>query len=154
NLFVGMARELGLSVFYMEVGDLQRFEREGDLVVAAGHVSAGASGYGDGRFLDVLDFTVAPIADYRELQRIPDRAAIALYYVNRGGDLLRAGRQAEALPWLDGAVAIAPDLARAWVDLGVARRRSGDPAGAEGAYRKALELDPDSTAAYQNLASL
>ncbi|HEY8020403.1 MAG TPA: tetratricopeptide repeat protein [Thermoanaerobaculia bacterium] len=154
NLFVGMARELELPVFYLEIGDLQRFEREGDLVVAAGHVSAAASGYADDRYLDVLDFTVAPIADYRQLRRLSDREAIALHYVNRGGELLRAGRYADALPWLDGAVALAPDQARGWVNLGVARRRSGDAAGAEAAYRRALEADPDSAAAYENLASL
>jgi len=154
NLFVGMARELGLPVFYLDVGDLQRFEREGDLVVVSGHVSAGTPGYAHDRYVQVLDFTIAPIAEYRELRRISDRAAVALYYSNRGGELLRGGRFAEALPWLRGAVALAPDLAGGWLNLGVARRRTGDVEGAEAAYRKVLAIDPGSSAGYQNLASL
>jgi Flp pilus assembly protein TadD len=151
NLFVGLGRELGVPVFYLDVGDVQRFEKDGDLVVVSGHVSAGFD-Y-DGR-LKVLDFSVAPEAEYNVVRPISDLTAIALYYSNRGGELLRTGRQDEALPWLRTAVALDPELARAWINLGVALRRTGDGGAAEAAYRKALEVDPQAVSAYQNLASL
>ncbi|HZF11924.1 MAG TPA: tetratricopeptide repeat protein [Thermoanaerobaculia bacterium] len=151
NLFVGMARELGVSVFYLDVDDIQKFEKEGDLVVVSGHVSAG---FGAGRELKILDFSAAPTATYRSIRPIPDETAIALYYSNRGGELLRVGQQTAALGWLRTAVALDPDLARAWINYGVALRRTGDLSGAETAYRRALEIDPEAVSAYQNLASL
>ncbi len=151
NLFVGMAREIGVAVFYLDVDDIQKFEKEGDLVVVSGHISAG---YGAGRETRILDFSAAPIVAYRGIRQISDQTAVALYYSNRGGELLRLGQHEEALGWLRTAVVLDPDLARAWINLGVARRRNGDLPGAEAAYRKALELDPEAVSAYQNLASL
>ncbi|HEV7517087.1 MAG TPA: tetratricopeptide repeat protein [Thermoanaerobaculia bacterium] len=151
NLFVGMARELGVAVFYLDVDDIQKFEKEGDLVVVSGHISAG---YGNGRETRILDFSAAPVANYRGIRQISDQTAIALYYSNRGGELLRGGKQQEALGWLRIAVALDPDLSRGWINLGVARRRNGDPSGAEAAYRRALEIDPEAVSAYQNLASV
>jgi Flp pilus assembly protein TadD len=151
NLFVGMAREVGVPVFYLDVDDIQKFEKEGDLVVVSGHISAG---YGNGRETRILDFSAAPVANYRGIRQISDQTAVALYYSNRGGELLRGGKQSEALTWLRVAVALDPDLARGWINLGVALRRTGDAGGAEAAYRKALELDPEAVSAYENLASL
>ena len=41
SLFVGLARELGIPAFYLDVEDVERFEKDGDLMVVSGHVSAG-----------------------------------------------------------------------------------------------------------------
>lgn len=151
SLFVGMAREIGIPVFFLDVDDVERFEKEGDLVVVSGHVSAG---YGTGPEIKILDFSAAPSASYRRVRPISDLTAIALFHSNRGGELLRVGKQEEALPWLRKAVAIDPELPGAWINYGVARRRSGDLAGAEESYRRALEVDPQAVSAYQNLAAL
>ena len=151
SLFVGMAREIGVPVHFLDVDDVERFEKEGDLVVVSGHVSAG---YDTGAGLKILDFSAAPQTGYRRVHRISDLTAIALFHSNRGGELLRSGKQDEALPWLQKAVAIDPELPGAWINYGVALRRSGDPIRAEEAYRKALEIDPQTVSAYQNLAAL
>ncbi|MFL6200920.1 MAG: tetratricopeptide repeat protein [Thermoanaerobaculia bacterium] len=151
SLFVGMAREIGVPAYFLDVDDVERFEKEGDLVVVSGHVSAG---YGSGPEIKILDFSAAPEPGYRHVRRISDMTAIALFHSNRGGELLRTGKQSEALPWLQKAVAIDPDLPGAWINYGVALRRSGDLVRAEEAYRKALEVDPQAVSAYQNLAAL
>src|SRR4029077_14248784 len=152
SLFVGMARELGISAFYLGVDDVERFERDGDLLVISGHVSAGF-GMGGGK-IKILEFTEAPKAEYRHIRRLDDLTAIALYHSNHGAELLRAGRLNEALPWLRKAVEIDPELGDGWVDLGVGLRRAGDLNGAEAAYRRALEVNPQGASAYQNLAGL
>lgn len=152
SLFVGLARELGIPAFYLGVDDVERFERDGDLLVISGHVSAGFD-LGGGR-TKILEFTNAPSADYRHTRRLSDLTAIALYYSNHGAELLRAGRLDEALPWLRKAVLIDPELGDGWVDLGVGLRRAGDLDGAEAAYRRALEVNPQGASAYQNLAVL
>lgn len=152
SLFVGMARELGIPAFYLGVDDVERFEREGDLLVISGHVSAGFS-LGGGR-IKILEFTNAPKSEYHHVRHLTDLTAIALYHSNHGAELLRAGQTGEALPWLREAVTIDPNLGDAWVDLGVGLRRAGDLDGAEAAYRRALEVNPEGASAYQNLAVL
>ena len=152
SLFVGMARELGIPAFYLGVDDVERFEREGDLLVISGHVSAGF-GLGGGK-IKILEFTNAPKADYRHVRRLADLTAIALYHSNHGAELLRSGHLDGSLPWLRKAVAIDPELGDGWIDLGVGLRRAGDLEGAEAAYRRALEVNPQGAAAYQNLAVL
>jgi Flp pilus assembly protein TadD len=151
SLFVGLAREVGVPVVYLDVDDVEKFEKEGDLVVVSGHVSAG---FVSGPTLKILDFSQAPAAEYRRVEPISDLTAIALFHSNRGAEALRTGRNEEALEWLRKAVAIDPGLGRAWINYGVALRRSGDSEGAEAAYRKALEADPNALSAYQNLAAL
>lgn len=151
SLFVGMAREIGIPAFFLDVDDVERFEKEGDLVVVSGHVSAG---FGSGQDVKILDFSAAPQTSYRRVHRISDITAVALFHSNRGGELLRSGKHAEALPWLEKAVAIDPELSGAWINYGVALRRGGDLVKAETAYRKALEVDPQAVSAYQNLAAL
>ncbi len=56
----------------------------------------------------------------------------------------------EALVHLKKAVALAPQGARAWSDLGLVLVRSGDRAGADQALSRALELDPGLAAAWYN----
>jgi Flp pilus assembly protein TadD len=152
SLFVGLARELGIPAFYLDVEDVERFEKDGDLMVVSGHVSAGYD-IGSGR-VKILDFTPAREPEYRRVHPVGDLRAVALFYSNRGAESLRAGSAAEALGWLRQAVEIDPDFAGGWVNLGVALRRQGDTAGAEAAYRKALEADPQTSSAYSNLASI
>ncbi|HYU34892.1 MAG TPA: tetratricopeptide repeat protein [Thermoanaerobaculia bacterium] len=151
SLFVALGREVGVPVVYLAVDDIERFEKEGDLVVVSGHVSAG---FNTGHSLKILDFSLAPPAAYRSVNPISDLRAIALYHSNRGAEALRASRTEDALVWLRKAVAIDPELGGAWINYGVALRRSGDAKGAEAAYRKALEVDPNAASAYQNLAAL
>lgn len=151
SLFVGLAREVGVPVVYLDVDDVERFEKEGDLVVVSGHVSAG---FNTGTHLKILDFSAAPPTEYRKVYPISDLTAIALFHSNRGAEALRTNRNEEALDWLRKAVAIDPELGSAWVNYGVSLRRSGDVKAAEEAYRKALEADPTAVSAYQNLASL
>jgi Flp pilus assembly protein TadD len=152
SLFVGMARELGIPAFYLGVDDVERFERDGDLMVISGHVSAGFGMGGDR--IKILEFVNAPKVEYRHIRKLSDLTAISLYHSNHGAELLRAGRTDEALPWLHKAAEIDPELSDAWINLGVGRRRAGDLDGAEAAYRRALEINPEAASAYQNLASV
>ena len=152
SLFVGLARELGIPAYYLDVEDVERFEKEGDLMVVSGHVSAGFS-IGGGK-VKILDFSPSGMPAYRRVYRVSDLRAVALYYSNRGAESLRAGNSSEALTWLRKAVEIDPGFGGGWVNLGVALRREGDTPGAEAAYRRALEADPQTASAYSNLAAL
>lgn len=151
HLFVGMAREVDLPVYYLRVSDLQSFEKDGDLVIASEHITAA---YGPANQRRVLDFSDRPVTPYHVVEPISDLTATALFYSNRGAELIHEGRTPEALAQLSTAVRLDPDLSDAWVNYGVALRRSGKARDAEAAYRRALEIDAGQVSAYQNLAAL
>ena len=151
HLFVGMARELGVDAYFLSVRELERYAKDGDLILVSEHITAG---YGAEHERRVLEFFVGPEADYRSAVPISDHDALALYYSNRGAELLLGEDNAGAREMLDIAVAVAPGLSDGWINLGVARRRLGDLDGAEEAYRRALKAEPASIPALSNLAAL
>ena len=151
HLFVGLTRELGISSYYVRWSRVERFRREGDLVLVSGHVSAG---YGVGSRRQVLEFGAVDGFEGQLSQPISDLNAVARHYANRSAELLRAGDARAAVEASGLATRLDPTLADAWVNLGVSRRRSGDVAGAEDAYRRATLEDPDHLPAYQNLSVL
>jgi Flp pilus assembly protein TadD len=151
HLFVAMARELGMPVYYMSVPGRDGYSDRGDLVVVSGHVTAG---YGFGPTRLVLEYNTGRDMDLKGARPITDERALALFYGGRGVEQMLAGDDGAARRWLEIAVVIDPEYADGWTNLGVARRRSGDLEAAEQAYRTAIELDPESVNAYHNLVSL
>lgn len=151
HLFIGMARELEVPVYFLEVRDVENYSREGDLVVISDHV---AVGFGPPHDLRIIDFAEDAGDQYRRIHPISDLTAIALFYSNRGAEQLRSGKVDDAVRWLQAATRIDPDLAAAWVNLGVALRRNGDRHGAAASYRRALAVDSTTISAYHNLAAL
>ena len=151
HLFVGLARSLGVPVRFLEIRDLERYDKTDDLIVHSDHI---AVGYGPRHQMMIIDFAAEQGLQYREIAELTDVEATAMYYSNRGAEALQRDELSTALSWLGDAVRFAPDLAAPWVNFGVARRRSGDFEAAEAAYRRALELDVAEFSAYQNLAAL
>ncbi len=151
QLVVAMARELGVEAFYMDIRKFQRYTKEGDLIIVAGHTTAG---FDKGPERVILEFSVGPQVNYREAVRISDATARAYYHSNRGAETLQAGDLDGAAEWLQAAVELDPGLPDAWVNLGVALRRQGEPRKAEEVYRRAIALDSEFFPAYQNLAAL
>lgn len=68
--------------------------------------------------------------------------------------LLRLQRSAAALPQFEAVIDAQPGFAAAHAARGAALAATNDPAGAEAAYRRALELQADNLAALAGLASL
>jgi len=75
-----------------------------------------------------------------------------MYHTNLGGSAIREDDLDAARRHLDLAVALDPRLAPAWVNLGVARFRTGDAAGALEAYERALRVKPGHSSALTNMA--
>ena len=152
NLFVGMAREVGVPVHFLVVENLETYRKEGNLVVVSDHVAVGFQ-VGPNRSL-VYDFSEYGDQDHERVRRVSDITAVAMFYSNRGAEALQREELDEAVNWAGAAALLDPELATAWVNLGVVQRRRGDEAGAEGCYRRALEVDPGAVSAYQNLSAL
>lgn len=149
HLFVGLTREVGIPTYYVRWRRVERYRREGDLVLVSGHVSAG---WGVGATREVLEFGAVEGMEANSSSRISDLNALARHYANRSAEGLRGGEVEKALLAAETAIRLDPTLVDAWVNLGVSRRRSGDLDGAEAAYRRATLEDPDHLPAYQNLS--
>ena len=88
HLLVAMAREVGLDAYYLEARYRQRYDREGDLVLLAGHITVG---WGDGPRRWVVDFGNEARLEKTRVRRLDDRRALALHYANLGAADLRHG---------------------------------------------------------------
>lgn len=150
-LFVALAREMGIEAHYLAVDRIQRYEREGDLILVSGHITVG---HGTGLHRKILQFNVGPELSYLRARRVSDRRALALFYANRGAESIRDGRLEDAREWLEIGTGLDPGEPSNWVNLGVARRRLGDEKGAEEAYVNAARAEPGFVPAYTNLAAL
>ncbi len=150
-LFVALAREMGVPAFFVVVPQQPDRLQKGDLQVLEDHLAAGA--FVGGRLV-LYDLGGRSARPSRAARPVSDLTALAVFQSNRGTELLAAGRLPEAVARLELAVELDPKLAAAWVNLGVAKRRSGDLARAEEAYRQALELDPRHPGARDNLVNL
>lgn len=151
HLFLALGRELGVDARYLSVGRIRRYRKEGDVVIVSGHVTVG---FGVGTEKRVLEFNVGPDVNYQTATPISDLTALALFYGNRGGELIQARKPAEAVEWLTTATRLDSRLPGPWVNLGVAKRRLGRLQEAEQAYWKAIEIDQEFFPAYRNLAGL
>jgi TolB-like protein/Tfp pilus assembly protein PilF len=74
-------------------------------------------------------------------------------YQGFGNFLHRQGRHAESATYYEEVTRLAPDYAGGFINLGAALHWLGDWDGAEEAWRRALELEPDSLS-YENMGTL
>ena len=67
---------------------------------------------------------------------------------------MKAGNNDEAIAKFNEVIAKVPNCAECYYNIGVAQTRYQKPAEAEAAFKKAIELKPDSADAYTGLANL
>lgn len=150
-LFVAMARHVGLEARFNEVTEILAWDRRGAFVVNNRHMFAEVE-IENARVR--VDFLPGERKRYRLVQRISDERALAHYYNNLGAEAVAAGSDESALAYFAESLRMDESLSLAWVNQGVAYRRSGEFDRAEASYRRALELDPSETTAASNLAAL
>lgn len=148
NLFIGIARELRLNPFYVEVTDYNRWNYRDGMVVSQGHIVAGLRVDG---LLRTYDFLPYRPKSYKEFNPIDDVTAAAHYYNNLAAEALMRGEEDRALEWVQVATRIAPDFTKAINNYGVTLSRLGKPEDALGAYRSGLEVEPDNVAILSNM---
>jgi tetratricopeptide (TPR) repeat protein len=158
SVLIGLARGLGLEARYLLVR-LPQFEPrlDGNLAVYADHVAAVIWEGGERIYVDYS----GELANAMHVRTISDVAATAHLYTNRGYErIYRASKDQSDVPWervshdFELATRVLPRYAWGWNNLGVARARLGDDAGARAAYERAIAIDEHLASAHVNLVAL
>lgn len=152
NMFVAMAREVGLEVSYQEVEIAPNWSLEGDTYVLNRHVNAVVD-LGSGTTREV-DFNVGDFQGGIHEKLISDDRALAHYYSNVGVEHLQKDELVEALRYFRKALASDDRFAPAWSNVGVLYSKAGYLDYAEAAYVQALMLNPEELVAMSNLGQL
>ena len=159
NLFVGMARAVGVNATYADVAFSERITREAEIVVHATHITA-AVRHTDGRTV-LIDFTSTPERKYLGFDVIDDLEAIANFYNNQGflygyfteTEDVDFDPLEKELEMYRLALEVLPTFGRARNNLGVALRRRGRVDEAIEQYELAIEHDPRHAEALSNLGT-
>ncbi|NMB73694.1 MAG: tetratricopeptide repeat protein [Myxococcales bacterium] len=158
SAFVGLARAVGLSAYYLDASDAgASTEDEDQVLVKSGHITAAVE-LDTG--LSALDFG-GRLWAYAQYRVIDDLEAAAHFFNNRGYEMIRrAIRRGEPVDWEAAiesftlATLVKPSFARAWNNLGVAFARLHMREAAIDAYLKALALDERFASPATNLGIL
>ncbi len=150
NLYIAMARHLGLSVEYQTVQIRPRWNRRGELVVLSEHINALGRVGPSNRY--VVDFTPEVRLQQETAEVIEDHQALALYFNNLGVEDLIVGDAESAKIWFQYALKVDDELSIAWNNLGSAWNALEELDLAEYSYLKAYAVDRHNTTAINNLA--
>lgn len=150
NLFVALAREVGVSARFQEVEVPPTWEAQGDTWLFNKHVNA------------VVDLPAARISvdfaledydsDYRH-RMLSDKDMEARYHNNMGVHFMAAEDHANSFQHFRRALQIDPDVAYFWTNLGTLYRHAGSDEAAQASFLTALSIAPE-PAAMSNLARL
>lgn len=152
NMFVAMARQVGIDARFQEVDIPPDWTVQGDTFVLNRHVNVLVDlGYPGKR---VVDFNIDDFRTSYDRREVHDRRAMAHYYNNMGVERMHTGETAEALLYFRKAIENDHYFSPPWGNLGTLYRRNGHLAYAEVAYLQALNVNPGDFVAMSNLAAL
>jgi len=153
NMFVAMARAVGLAAQFQEVDVPPDWTLDKDTYVLNQHVNVRLELKPSG--VRVVDFNIADFKTSYEMRTIPDSRALAHYYNNVGVERMQAGDMAGALACFRKAIVDNDGLfSPAWTNLGTLYVRTGHPDRAEAAFYQALDVDDGDLVAMSDLARL
>ena len=156
-LTASFAHALGLPVTYHVARTDPYWSRQGNLLLASGHVDLtvglplDANADGIGRQAYTFDFISAEEAQALPLRDIPEDTLVAMFFNNRAAEALVAGQPARAYGWVRQALQRDPGFAAAYNTLGVVYLRADASAAAAQAFAAALALDTDNPRVLSNL---
>ena len=150
NLYIAMARYLGLDADFQTVDVQPSWDLRGDLLVLSQHINA--SGKISSRRTYVVDFTPEISLQQLTSSVVSDGIARSLYFNNLGVEELIEGNLEDALVYFKNALFLNEDSSIAWNNIGSNYNRLGKEEFAEYAYRMAFSIDSNNATAINNLA--
>jgi tetratricopeptide (TPR) repeat protein len=152
NLFIAMARHVGLDAQYQTVQIRPRWNLRGELLVLSEHINATGRVTHSSRY--IVDFTPELSLQQRTASVVSDSHARALYFNNLGVEKLIIREYEAALAYFKNALWIDPELAIAWNNAGAVFNRLAMTELAEYSYQRSFDIDKSSSTSINNLAKL
>ncbi len=152
NLYIAMARYVGLDANFQTVDVQPSWDKRGDLLVLSQHINA--SGRISARRTYIVDFTPEISLQQLTSNVVSDLVARSLYFNNLGVEELIEGNFEEALVYFKNALFLHEGSSIAWNNIGSTYNRLGMDAFAEYSYLRAFNLDDSNATAINNLAKL
>ncbi|UTW44556.1 hypothetical protein KFE80_09130 [bacterium SCSIO 12696] len=152
NLFVALARELGLNVYYQSVDVPPSWRRGGDFLVINQHVNVLVKTPYEDDY--VVDFNLPDYSGNYETEPVSDKTAFAQYYSNLAVEYLENKEYRDAFLYLKKALLTDSRQSFIWINLGALYSRHGYYDHAEAAYLYAIKANRRDKTAYNNLANL
>ena len=150
NLYVAMARYVGVDASFQTVEVQPSWDRRGGLLVLSRHINASGQFNVQRRY--VVDFTPEIALQQLTSQIVSDRFARGLYFNNLGVEAMVASDYAMALVYFKNALFLEPELSIAWNNIGAAYNRLGSRELAEYSYQMSFNVDGTNATAVNNLA--
>jgi Flp pilus assembly protein TadD len=153
NMFLSMARYVGLNAGFQEVKVPPDWTRRGDSFVLSRHINVRVDlGY---QGVIEVDFDNENVRPGSGSARISDRRALAHYYNNKGAESMERDEQGLAFQYLRRALQEGDmEFSPAWGNLGTMYLRLDMQNHAEAAFLRALEAEPTDLVAMSNLQRL
>lgn len=151
SLFIALARSVDVPLSAALLLRPTTSERRGEFVLVLSHLVAV---YLHGRVPVAYDFALSRRVPAARIRPFDDLTVAGLLASDQGVARLLCHQLAEARTRLEVAARMAPDFGPVYGNLGLARQREGDVAGAIEAYRRGLEVDPEARGLRLNLALL
>ncbi|MCJ7557918.1 MAG: hypothetical protein MUP90_13515, partial [Gammaproteobacteria bacterium] len=153
NMFLSMARYVGLSASFQEVKVPPDWTRRGDSFVLSRHINVSVDLGWQG--IIEVDFDNENVRPGAGSILISDRRALAHYYNNKGAESMEREETGLAFQYLRRALEEGdPDFSPAWGNLGTMYLRLDMQGHAEAAFLRALEAEPTDLVALSNLQRL
>ncbi len=152
------AKELGLPVVYDSAYLPESWSRNGNLLIASGHVNITIGR----RLFDArtshdfnpmtIDFLPPEQIGGLRTRPIEEATLVAMYANNRAAEALAEGRLDSAYAWVAESLRKDPAFTGAYNTLGVVYLHHGNTAHAARAFERVLAIEPQETRALANLA--
>ena len=153
NMFIAMAREVGLDAAFQEVDIPPDWTVRNDTFVLNRHINVTVD-LGTGG-IKAVDFNLGDFRASYDRRTISDMRALAHFFNNLGVERMQAGDTAAAAAYFRKAIdEYDSRFSPAWTNLGTLFLREGYPADAEAAYLQAVRADRKDEVAMSNLANL
>ena len=152
NLFVALARKVGLKAIYQQVDVPPSWRRGGNFVVLNQHINVLVKLPHDPDYM--VDFNLPNYSGNYDTEQVSDKTAFAQYYSNLAVEYLENGEYSQAFLHLKKSLLTDPRQAATWINLGALYSRRGHHIHAEAAYLHALSFDSRNRTAHNSLAKL
>ena len=149
NLYVAMARYVGLDAKFQTVAVQPAWDIRGGLLVLSQHINA--TGRFNMRRRYVVDFTPEIGLQKLTASIIDDQEARALYFNNLGVEALIEHDSDQALIYFKNALFLDIDMSIAWNNIGATYNRLGMREFSEYSYQVAFQKDNTNATAINNL---